>query len=134
MFKLPESTDKAPILHEFLVTDSEAITEGECLSFSAGRLTKTAAGAAVACIAMHSVTAGTDKTCKVVIVLPSQIWEADYTGTADAGFIVGCATADIDSTGLLLNAADITGGAWAIISKNTTTKKCRVICHNRVLS
>lgn len=138
-FKLVQQYSEAPIFRTFLVTDSEAITDGQCLILSSGRLTKAALNGSVGFIAQQDVEAGTDQTCRVIVVTPNQVWEADYIGTADAGFIVGCAAADIDTgvssgVGLNLNAADVTSGPWAILSKDTTNKKCHVICKTRQLT
>lgn len=134
MFRLVEQTDKAPVIMEFYVTNSEAIAEGECLVFANGRLTKASAGGAVAAVSLHSVEAGIDKTCKVHLVLPGQVWEAAYTGTPDTGFVVGCATADIDSTGTMLNAEAVTSGPCAIIAIDGANAKAKVVFKNRQLS
>lgn len=116
------------------VTDSEAITAGEALVMASGKLTKATAGAAVAYIAANGVEAGTDNTCSVITVTPTQVYENDYTGTADSGFVVGVTTADIDDTGLLINAADITGGPCTVHSINTTAKTCQVVFNNSYTS
>lgn len=134
MFRLVEQTDKAPVIMEFYVNNNEAIAEGECLVFANGRLTKASAGGAVAAVSLHSVEAGTDKTCKVHLVLPGQVWEVAYTGTPDTGFVVGCATADIDSTGTMLNAEAVTSGPCAIIAIDGANAKAKVVFKNRQLS
>lgn len=133
MFKYVEQSDKAPVLMEFYVTNNEAITEGEALVLSSGRLTKAAANGAVGFIAMHSVVAGIDKKCKVIAVMPGQVWEVGYTGTPDGGFIVGLLSADIDDTGLLLNAADVTSGPCGILSLDAAAHTARVVFTNRSL-
>ena len=92
-FKLISRPDPAPMT--FLVTNNEAISYGEALIFTGGRLTKAAAGGPVAAIALSDVAAGTDKTCKVLLVDPEQTWEVEYTGTPAAGFVVGCNSADL---------------------------------------
>ena len=139
MFRLVEQTDKAPVIMEFYVKNNEAIAEGECLVFANGRLTKASAGGkdlpgVVAAVSLHSVEAGIDKTCKVHLVLPGQVWETTYTGTPAAGFVVGCATADIDSTGTMLNAADVEAGPCAIIAIDGANAKAKVVFKNRQLS
>ena len=132
-FKLVESTTE-PVLRKFYMTDSEGATVGQSLYFASGRLTTCVGAGEVAGIATHSVTAGTDQTCVIILVEPGQVWEVAYSGTPDVAFVVGKDTADIASGGLLLNAADVTGGAWAIVEKDTTNTKCKVICKNRQLS
>lgn len=131
-FKLISRPDPAP--KEFYVTNSEAVSYGEALIFSNGRLTKAAAGGPVAAIAQHDVVAGTDKKCKVIIVTEEQDWEVGYTGTPAAGFVVGANSADIDSTGLLLNAADVTGGPCSILEIDSANAKCKVKFKNRQLT
>lgn len=138
-FRLVQQYSEAPIFRTFMVTNSEAITDGQALILSSGRLTKAAVAGNVGFIAQQDVKAGTDNTCRVIVVTPNQVWEADYIGTADSGFIVGCTSADIDTgvsggVGLNLNAADVTGGAFAILSKDTTNLKCHVICKLRQMS
>ena len=134
MFRLVEQTDKAPVIMEFYVKNNEAIAEGECLVFANGRLTKASAGDAVAAVSLHSVKAGIDKTCKVHLVLPGQVWETTYTGNPAAGFVVGCATADIDNTGTMLNAAAVASGPCAIIAIDGANAKAKVVFKNRQLS
>ncbi|MDD4721982.1 MAG: hypothetical protein PHR07_04495 [Acidaminococcaceae bacterium] len=123
-----------PVIEEFYVTDSEAIVYGEALIFSSGRLTKATDATDIACIAQQAVTAGTDQVCKVIIMEPGQIWEAPYSGTADAGFIVGVVGADLDGTATGIDAADITGGAFAVLSKDTTALTVRVMCKLRAFN
>ena len=135
MFRLVEQTDKAPVIMEFYVKNNEAIAEGECLVFDNGRLTKAPAGGAVAAVSLHSVEAGIDKTCKVHLVLPGQVWEVAYTGNPAAdGFVVGCATANIDSTGTMLDATDVVSGPCAIIAIDGANAKAKVVFKNRQLS
>jgi len=128
-FKLISRPDPAPRV--FYVTDGESLVYGQCVKFSSGRLTKAAAGGTVAAVTLHEVTGGTDQTCKVILVTPEQEWEADYIGTPDAGFVVGCASADLDTgvssgVGANLNAADVNGGPCAILSIDTTKQKAVV--------
>ncbi len=119
---------------EFYMTNSEAVTKGEALIFTNGRLTKAAAGGPIAAIALETKAAGTDVKVKVAFVTGSQVWRVKYTGTPDAAFVVGQNAADIDATGLLANAADVTGGPLAIIAKDTTNTTVDVIIKNRQLN
>ena len=134
-FRLIQDLTGSPmVIRKYLVTDSEAIARGEALKFASGRLTKAAATDPVAAIATHAVTAGTDKECEVIIVTAAQIYEVEYTGTPDAGFVDGCNTADIDSTATKLNAADIIGGVCAILKKDTAAGKCQIMFTKRQLN
>lgn len=131
-FKLISRPDPAPM--EFLVTDGEAISYGQCLKFASGKLTKCGQATSVAAISQQDVPAGTGNKCKVIIVEPGQIWEADYTGTPDAGWVVGCATCDItDATGLTINAADVSEGKFALLEIGANSK-CKVMCVGRALT
>ncbi len=136
MFEFLKDLAGAPLVatDEYYMTNSEAVTRGEALYFSSGRLTKAVGGSAVAAIAMQTKAAGTDVKVKVALVTATQIWRVGYTGTPDVAFIVGQNAADIDTTGLLINAADVTGGAFAIMAKNTTNTKVDVMVKNRQLN
>jgi len=139
-FKLISRPDPAPM--EFYVTNNESVKYGQCLVFSSGRLTAAAPAGSVAAVALHDVTAGTDQKCKVILVTPEQIWEADYVGTPDSGFVVGCNSADLNPAntptgapaGLYLNAADVTGGPCSILAIDSTSKKAKVMFKNRQLA
>jgi hypothetical protein len=134
-FRLIQDLTGSPmVIRKYLVTDSEAIARGEALKFVSGRLTMAAAADPVAAIATHAVAAGTDKECEVIIVTAAQIYEVEYTGTPDAGFVEGCNSTDIDATATKLNAADIVGGACAILRKDTTAGKCQVMFKLRQLN
>lgn len=135
-FKFLKDLTGSPLVAtgEFLVTDSEAITKGQALYFASGRLTKAVNGGKVAAVALESKVAGTDVKVKVAFVTPTQVWRCSYTGTPDVGFVVGVALADVDSTGLLINAADITGGAFTVIAKDTAKATVDVMCNGRQLA
>jgi hypothetical protein len=128
---IKDLTQAVPVYMTKTVTDSEAITKGEALIIAAGKLTKATAGAAVSHIAAQSVTAGTGNTCLVIQTTPNQVYECAYTGTPDAAVTALTSTlVDIDSTGLLINAADVTGGPCTIQSIDTATTTCRVVFNN----
>lgn len=133
-FKCVNNPYTGLVEQEYYVTDSESITKGQALKFASGRLTSATAAAAIAAIALHSVTGGTDQTCKVLLVLPGMVFEVGYTGTPDGGFVPGCNSCDIASGGLLLNAADVTGGPCAMLSKDTTNTTALVTIVSRGLS
>jgi len=139
MFRLVNQYSEAPIFITLPVTDNEAIYDGQALILSSGKLTKAAAGGDIGFIAQQDVAAGLGNTCRVIVVTPNQVWEVDYVGSADAGFIIGCDSADLDTdvgsgVGLNLNSADIVGGPCAILKKDATNKKCHVIVKNRQMS
>lgn len=80
-------------------------------------------------------TSGDDDLIEVIEVRPGDEFTADYTGTPDATFGPGMATADIASGGLVLASADVTGGAWAIIAPlDSAHTKAVVRCKNRQFS
>lgn len=117
-----------------LFTDSEAGTKGEAVMLSSGRFTKLTGNNACAGFLNADVTSGTDQTCEVIQAREGDVFEAPYTGTPDAGFIVGATAADIASDGLSVNSADVTSGAFSIIEKNTADTTCRLKVKNRQLS
>jgi len=126
-FKLIGRPD--PVLEEFYVTDSEAIAYGQCLKLASGRLTAAGDATDIAAISTQAVTAGTDQLCKVIIPSSDMVWEAPYSGTADAAFIVGLLSADLDSAGTGVDAADVSGGKIGILAINSTTGtvRCKIV-------
>lgn len=115
-------------------TNSEAFTEGEALKIASGRWTKATGGGPVAGFAAGTYAAGTDQYIDVYPAVEGDVYDTPYTGTPDVGFIVGVATADVSADGLSVNAADITGGAFAVWEINTTNETCRVTVKNRQMS
>lgn len=79
-------------------------------------------------------TSGADDFIEVIEVRPGDEFIADYTGTPDSAFIAGQSAADIASGGVNLNAADVTGGAWAILKVDTANTKAVVRAKNRQFS
>ena len=79
-------------------------------------------------------TSGADDFIDVIECTPNDIFIADYTGTPDAAFLAGQQTADIASGGLVLDAADVTSGAWAILAVDTANSKATVRAKLRQLS
>lgn len=131
-FKLVETTTE-PVLRKFYVTDSEAIAVGQALKFSSGRLTSVGDATAVAAIATHAVTAGTDQTCYVILVDPTQVWECTYTGTATP--TIGTAY-DMYTGDAGIDSDDSTGGAFTVIElvtdlNNSSAKICKGIFSSR---
>lgn len=139
-FKLISRPDPAP--KEFLVTNNEAIKYGQCVKFANGRVTAAGPTDAVAGVAQHDVVAGTDKTCKVILVDPEQDWEVEYIGTPAAGFVVGANAVALNAAnnptgavaGIYLNAATVTGGPCSVVKVDTAAKKAVVKFKNRQLT
>lgn len=115
---------------------STTFTYGQSLTLASGRWeTAVAAGPVAGVYNGPTFTSGADDLIEVIEVTPNDIFEADYTGTADATFLAGMSTADIAAGGLVLASADVTGGAWAIVAPvDTTNLKAMVRGKNRLLS
>lgn len=138
MFKFVFNDYGAPErrISHLMATNSEAFAQGEAVILSAatGRWTKAAAGGPIAGFSNQTLAAGTDQFLEVLLAREGDNWDVKYTGTPDANFNPGQNAADIDATALLVNAADVTGGALALIEKNTVTSTVRVKVKNRQLS
>lgn len=114
---------------------STTFTYGESLILVSGRWEVAVAGAKVGGVFNGTTfTSGTDDLIEVIECRAGDIFIADYTGTPDATFLAGMQTADIASGGLLLDAADVTGGAWAILKVDTTNTQAWVRPKLRQLS
>lgn len=125
MFNLESTYDGAGTVVEnsVLMTDSEAGAVGEAMVVTSGRLTKAAATVTPQYILKKKTTAGTDVATEYIKVREDQVFLADYTGTAPT---VGVKTYRIDSTGLLVDGAQNSGGKVIILSVDTTKTKCRI--------
>lgn len=114
---------------------STTFTFGECLILVTGRWEVAVAGAKVGGVFNGTTfTSGANDLIEVIECRSGDIFEADYTGTPDATFLAGMQTADIASGGLVLDAADVTGGAWAIMRVDTANTKAYVRPKLRQLS
>lgn len=110
-------------------------TYGQSLILVSGRWETAVAGAKVGGVYQGpTVTTGTDDFIDVVECTPNDVFEVDYTGTPDATFLPGMQTADIAASALVLDAADVTGGAWAVLSVDTANTKATVRAKLRQLS
>lgn len=136
MFKWIYNENGAPEtrLSDIYGTASEVFTEGEALILALGRWTKATNGVAVAGFCNQTITAGANTLLDVIQAKEGDVYEAPYTGTPDAGFVVGVALADVASDGLSVLSSDITGGAFSILGINTTKVTCRLKVKNRQLS
>jgi hypothetical protein len=114
---------------------STTFTYGQSLILVTGRWETAVAGAKVAGIySGPTFTSGADDFIDVIECTPNDVFEVDYTGTPDATFLPGMQTADIAASALVLDAADVTGGAWALLSVDTTNTKATVRAKLRQLS
>jgi hypothetical protein len=114
---------------------STTFTYGQSLILVSGRWETAVAGAKVGGVYNGpTYTSGADDFIDVIECTPNDVFEADYTGTPDGTFLPGMETADIASGGVVLNAADVTGGAWSILSVDTTNAKATVRAKLRQLS
>ena len=131
-----------PALMTFLVTNAESLDYGQCLRFVSGRLTAAGPTDPVAAVAAHSVVGGTNQTCRVILVDPMQIWEADYTGTPAGGFVIGVNAVVLNTAGApagsrggsFIDSATITGGPCSIIGINAANTTCQVTFRSRQLT
>ena len=125
MFILESTLDgAAPIIEKALMTDSEAGAYGELVVFSSGRLTKCGATALPIGILVQTTGAGTDVETEFIRIRDDAVYLADFTGTDP---VVGTLVYQIDSTGLLVNGAQASGGKVRIVSVNAAKDKCRVM-------
>ena len=106
---------------------SQAFKHGQALVVASGRWQPAAKGAKVGGIyAGDPFTSGANDLIDVIEVTANDAFIVDYTGTPDSGFVEGVETADIGDDADALNAADITGGAFAVLKIDTTNKKAYV--------
>lgn len=129
MFILESSLDGAGtiITDSYQATNAEAIANGEALVATSGRLTKCAATAVPQFIAAQTIAGSTNKNIDVIVVRRDQTFLADISGSAATlAAAVGTKTVQIDATGLMVNAALLTGGNVEIVSVDTVKNKARV--------
>jgi hypothetical protein len=126
MFILESTYDGAGTIPETAgITDSEAGAVGEVMKFSSGKLTKAGADDAPEAVLIKATGAGTGVTTEFIRVRRDQVFVADYTGTAP---VVGAAYGH-DSTALLIDGDNTSGGEWIVKSVDTTKTKCRVMAN-----
>jgi hypothetical protein len=92
---------------EYLVTDSEALTRGEALVLTSGRLTKCGATATPQFIAVQDVAAGIDKVAKVYRVTEDTELETTSSATV-ADTLVG-SKVTLNADGLRVTATTTSG-------------------------
>jgi hypothetical protein len=107
-------------------TNATTFTEGEALQLTSGRWAVATNGAAVAGFAAQTITTTTDTLVTVNLAREGDVWEAPYTGTPAAGFVVGVMIADVSADGLSVLSSDVTGGPFSILAINTTKVTCQL--------
>lgn len=117
-----------------LFTDSEAGASGELVNLASGKFTKASGTEAVAGVLTAAVASGTSQTCEVIQAREGDVFEAPYTGTADAAFLAGANAVGIATDGLSVDAATVASGALAILEINTDKETCRFKVKTRQLS
>ncbi len=123
-----------PIRTEY-ITDSEAAVSGTFYKYTSGRLTKcTGSDTAVAFLCIETHVAGTDVLIHVIPVLPGMVFEGTYTGTPDVAFVAGAIACDLDSNGANIDAADVTAGAFTLLSKDTTKTTCKIVANRSIFA
>jgi hypothetical protein len=115
-------------------TNSEAGYAGEFVKLSSGRFTKASSTDAPAGILIADVASGTNQSCGVIQIREGDVFEGPYTGTPNAGFIIGAGAVAIANDGLSVDSSTVSGGALVILDINTTKKTCRFKVKNRQLS
>lgn len=124
-FKLESTLDGAGTILEdaIMMTDLEAGADGEAMVITSGRLTKAGATVKPQAILAQTTTAGTSVSTSYVRVRDDQVFKVGYTGAAPT---VGIKVYRLDSTGLLVDGDQNSGGKVEILSVDTTTTTCRV--------
>jgi hypothetical protein len=117
-----------------LMKDDEAGFAGEAIKIVAGRVTKAGPTDAIAGFLTANVTAGKDKPTEFVQAREGDWYEAPYSGTAAAGFVVGANEVALAADGLAADSATVTGGSLAVLDINTNKKAARFKVKNRQLS
>lgn len=116
------------IVSDIYMTNSEACVAGTAYKLSSQRWTAAVGTDRIYGVGIKAVTAGTNVYGVVELVKDGDIIEADYTGTPNAAFIVGCETATLgDATGASMDSSDVTSGHLVILEKDTTNTKVRCI-------
>lgn len=119
---------------EFLMTDSEAGFAGEAVKLVSGRVTKASGTDAIFGFLTANVTAGTNKSCELILAREGDWYDGAYTGTAAAGFVSGANAVTLATDGLSANSATVTGGALSVGAINTNKLTARFKVKNRQMS
>lgn len=120
-------------ISHIMANNGESFVAGEAVKLASGRWTKASGTDAVAGFAAQNLSGG-NQILEVVQAREGDVWEAPYSGTPDAGFVVGANAVAVATDGLSANSATVSGGALSVIEINTNKKTCRVIVKNRQLS
>lgn len=124
----------APIrrIGHLLAKDNEEFVRGEAVKIDADRITKAAPGDAILGFVLQNLKAGVNQKIEVSRDREGDWYDVEYTGTPSAGFVIGVGTANLSTDGLSINAANVTGGAFAVEEINTNTKTARVTLQKRM--
>lgn len=118
----------AKVVTNIYMTDNEAAVAGQAYKLASGRWTKATGTDRVYAVCIKDADAGTNVFGVMELVKNGDIIEADYTGTPNAAFLVGCESATLgDADGTVVDASDVTGGCLLIMEKDTTAAKVRCI-------
>jgi hypothetical protein len=116
------------VIDNIEMTHDEAAVAGSAYKLSSGVWTAAVDADRIYAICLKSATGGDNIKPVMEIVKDGDIIEADYTGTADAAFVVGLEAASLgDADSANVDAADVTGGHLVILEKDTTLTKVRCI-------
>jgi hypothetical protein len=127
VWKQNTNSRQPTFINNILAKATTTFTYGEALIVVSGRWEVAAAGGKVGGVFNGTTfTSGANDYIEVIECTPGDIFVADYTGTPDATFLPGMMTADTAVGGLVLDAADVTGGAWALLSVDTANTKATV--------
>lgn len=114
-------------IDDIYMTDAETSVVGQAYKLSSNRWTEAVGTDRFEAICYKATTGGTDQLGYMELVKPGDVIEADYTGTPNAAFIVGCNSATLgDADGSIVDATDVTSGHLFILNKDTTNAK--VLC------
>lgn len=107
--------------------NATTLTEGQAVRLVSGRWEVATNGVAVGGFMAQTITTTTDTLVTVNLAREGDVWESNYTGTPDVGFIVGLMVADVSVDGLSVLSSDITGGPFSILLINTTKAICQLM-------
>ncbi|OPX93989.1 MAG: hypothetical protein A4E53_00152 [Pelotomaculum sp. PtaB.Bin104] len=118
---------KSRIVSNIYMTDSEGAVEGAAYKLSSRRWTLAATTDRIYAVCRKAAGAGTDVLTQMELIKDGDILEIDYTGTPNVAFEPGLEAAVLDATGLLVNAATVSGGHLLILEKDTVNAKVKCV-------
>lgn len=118
---------KSKVVKNIYITNSEAAVLGAAYKLTSGRWTLATTTDRIYAVCLKAANAGTNVLAVMELVKNGDMLEIDYTGTPDAAFLPGLELAALDATGLLCNAATVTGGHLVVLNKDTANTKVQCI-------